>query len=466
MSKHPAIGLLPLYIELYDRVMPEMRPVFAPFLADIESAFQQKGVEVQRESICCTNAEVAAVVARLESANVDLLVVMHLAYSPSLESFGVLAKTRLPLLLLDTTMDETFGADTRPDRILYNHGIHGVQDLASVLLRGGRPFNVVAGHWKTSSVIDRAVAHARAAAAANALKRMRVLRVGESFKGMGDFHVEASVLRDKLGIEVIQSDTQPITKAADEISDEEIAVEMKSDKSRYTVLAHEDVHRRSVRAALALRKVTTDAGCGACSFNFLAFDKKDGPLCTPPFLGASKLMAEGFGYAGEGDVLTAALVGALNRSYLVNFTEMFCPDWSGNSVFLSHMGEFNPECAEGEVSLVEKEFPFTGALNPAILIGAMKRGPAVLINLAPGPNDSFRLLAAPIEILGDTTCAEMQPIVRGWFRAGTDVASFLEWYSRNGGTHHCALVHGAPLESIMHFASYCGIPCVVPPKPQ
>lgn len=464
MSKPVAIGLLPLYIELYDRVMPQMRPVFAPFLEDIESTFQLQGAAVHRESICCTQSEVSAAVDRLEKAKVDLLVVMHLAYSPSLESAEVLANTHLPLLLLDTTMDKSFGAATHPDRILYNHGIHGVQDLASVLLRRGRAFNVVAGHWKTSNVIARAVAHARAAAAASALRHMRVLRVGDTFKGMGDFHVEATVLREKLGIEVIQSDTQPIAKAASEISDGAIAQEMELDRQKYKVEASEDVHRRSVRASLALRTVMQDADCGACSFNFLAFDKKEGPLTTPPFLGASKLMADGFGYAGEGDVLTASLVGALNQSYRVNFTEMFCPDWSGNSVFLSHMGEFNPACADGDVHLVEKDFPFTGALNPAILVGAMNRGAAVLINLAPGPNDSFRLLAAPVEILGDTTCAEMEPIVRGWFRAETDVASFLEWYSVNGGTHHCALVHDAPLESILHFASYCGIPCVVPPK--
>ncbi|MCC6796923.1 MAG: hypothetical protein IT366_17525 [Candidatus Hydrogenedentes bacterium] len=464
MSKPVTIGLLPLYIELYDRVMPQMRPVFAPFLADIEGSFRRNSIEVRRESVCCTKTEVAVAVDRLENAQVDLLVVMHLAYSPSLESVDVLAKTSLPLLLLDTTMDESFGAATHPDRILYNHGIHGLQDLASVLLRRGRAFNVVAGHWKTSQVIDRAASHARSAAAANALRHMRVLRVGETFKGMGDFHVEAAVLRDKLGIDVIQSDTKPITKAAGDISDDAITCELALDRQKYKIEASEEVHRRSVRADLALRKVVQDAGCRACSFNFLAFDKKDGPLCTPPFLGASKLMAEGFGYAGEGDVLTASLVGALNRSYLVNFTEMFCPDWNGNSVFLSHMGEFNPNCADGDVHLVEKDFPFTGALNPAILVGAMKRGPAILVNLAPGPNDSFRLLAAPVEILSDTTCTEMKPIVRGWFRAESDVATFLEWYSQNGGTHHCALVHDAPLESIVHFATYCGIPCVVPPK--
>lgn len=463
MKQTASIGLLPLYLELYDRVFPDMRSAFSPFLAELENGLQRKGLTVRRANICCTRDVVAAAVRTLETANVDIVMVVHLAYSPSLESVDALQDTRLPLLLLDTTMDEAFGADTHPDRISYNHGIHGVQDLASVLLRRGRAFNVVAGHCKTPALIDQAAAHARAAAAANALRRMRVLRIGESFKGMGDFYVDTPVLREKLGIEVLQSDTKPIEKAAGDLADKEIDLEIQSDRRNFLVRAPEDVHRRSVQAGLALRNVTMAAGCGACSFNFLAFDSNEGPLATPPFLGASKMMAEGFGYAGEGDVLTAALVGALNKSYVVNFTEMFCPDWKGNSIFLSHMGEFNPECAEGEVEIVEKDFPFTGALNPAILVGAMKRGPAMLVNLAPGPNDSFRLIAAPIDVLADTARPDMRKIVRGWFRTEANVASFLEWYSSSGGTHHCALVHGAPLDSIVDFASYCGIPCVVPP---
>ena len=53
------------------------------------------------------------------------------------------------------------------------------------------------------------------------------------------------------------------------------------------------------------------------------------------------------GYAGEGDNLTAALVGALIRTYPdTTFTEMFTPDWEQNLILLSHMGEINPRLAE------------------------------------------------------------------------------------------------------------------------
>ena len=399
----------------------------------------------------------AAAVQALEGDGVDLIITVHLAYSPSLEAIAALVRSQTPLLLLDTTMDAAFGPETAPDRIMFNHGIHGVQDLASVLRRRGRPFRVVAGHYQNSDVLARAADCVRAAAAARQLRGMKVLRVGESFRGMGDFFVEEKVLRQQLGIEVIAVDTEPLATAAEGVGADEIDAEMQLDRERYAVEAPQDVHQRSVQAGLGLRRLLEENDCGAFSVNFLAFDSPDGPLSTVPFLEASKAMAEGFGYAGEGDVLTAALVGALNTCFTTNFTEMFCPDWEGNAIFLSHMGEFNPACADGPVRLIEKDFPFTGAQNPAILTGAMKQGPAVLVNLAPGPDDTFSLLVAPVEVLGDATHPGMQDAIRGWIRPEGALADFLEWYSRNGGTHHCALVHGATKEALLAFAQYAGI---------
>ena len=53
---------------------------------------------------------------------------------------------------------------------------------------------------------------------------------------------------------------------------------------------------------------------------------------TMPFLEISKAMSRGIGYAGEGDLLTAALVGALLAAWpRTTFTEIFCADWKGGS---------------------------------------------------------------------------------------------------------------------------------------
>ncbi|MBN1418206.1 MAG: arabinose isomerase, partial [Planctomycetes bacterium] len=175
-------------------------------------------------------------------------------------------------------------------------------------------------------------------------------------------------------------------------------------------------------------------------------------------LECSKAMARGLGYAGEGDALTASLVAVLNGAFeRTTFTEIFCPDWEGNSLFLSHMGEINPAVAADRPRLCEKEFPWTGALNPAVIACAPAPGPAVLANLAPGPDDTFRLIVAPVEVLGDTKSPAMRDTVRGWIRPAGGVERFLEAFSRAGGTHHSALVIGAQAEEVAALATFAGI---------
>jgi L-arabinose isomerase len=456
------IGLLPLYLKLYDDVMPQIRETFDPFLGRVCSGLTGRGIAVTQAPVCRTAPEIGAAVERIAREGADLLVTLHLAYSPSLEALDALLAVRMPVVMLDTTMHAAFGPDTAPDRIMHNHGIHGVQDLASMLRRRGRPYRVVAGHLDDTSVLDRVAGLARAATAASLLRSMRVLRIGESFRGMGDFAVDERVLTERLGIVVDQADSAALEPHVLAVTEDEVEAETARDRAAFVVEAPAEVHRRSARVGLGLRRLLEEREYGAFSVNFLAFDTPGGPVDTVPFLEISKALSRGLGYAGEGDVLTASLVGALNAAFgKGNFVEMFCPDWQGGAVFLSHMGEFNPACAAATPRLIEKDFPWTPARNPAVLVAAPAPGPAILVNLAPGPGDMFGLVVAPVTILGDTTNDAMHDAIRGWMRPAIPLGAFLEQYSELGGTHHCAMVHGGSVEALAAFAEYARIGCAV-----
>ena len=462
MIRKPRVGLLPLYLKLYDDCRPEMRCGFDGFLEQVQSGLAGHGLDVTPAPICRTSEEFAAAVGQMEAMDVDVIATLHLAYSPSLESADVLAGTDRPLLLLDTTMDYDFGLDVDPARLLYNHGIHGVQDLACMLRRRRRAYEIVAGHVTESDVLLRAADVARAAYGARCLRGCKALRIGESFHGMGDFAVAADVLQAKLGISIEQIAPADLAGAVAEVTDEMVAEEIERDRARFDADVDDAVHRRSVRVGLGLRRRLESGGYDAFSMNFLAFDSPEGPVDTVPFLEASKAMERGIGYAGEGDVLTAALVGALIRGFgRATFTEIFCPDWKGDALFLSHMGEINPSVAAGKPRLLEKDFPYTAAANPAFLACAIDSGEAVLVNLAPGPDETFRLIVAPVEVLGDGTHPGMRESLRAWIRPRCGVAEFLERYSGLGGTHHSALVLGCHGEGLSAFARFAGLACRV-----
>ena len=483
MNRNPRAALLPLYLKLYDDSLPKMRQAFDPFIEQVVAGLADHGVDVIRLPICRLEQEFKEALAIAQARDADLLITLHLAYSPSMEAVDSLTRTHLPVLMLDTTMDYDFGQTVDPERLLYNHGIHGVQDMACMMRRRGKAYYIVAGHFgphsqvraaeagrpgkarycecvEKSNVLARAADVARAALAARRFRNSRVVRIGEAFHGMGDFSVDESILERKLGLSVTQVGLEALFPFVQAVDDDAVRTEVALDLAAFEGPISEEVHWRSVRVGLGLRHLLEAGGFTALSANFQAFDRADGPVDTVPFLEISKAMSRGTGYAGEGDVLTAALVGGLLAGWKrTTFTEIFCPDWKGQSLFLSHMGEINPSVSAGKPRLCEKDFPFTPARNPVVLAAAPVPGPAVFVNLAPGPEDSFRLIVSPVEVLGEGQHPAMREIVRGWIRPPGDAAGFLEEFSRLGGTHHSALVIGEHLEAIQSFAQMAGLEC-------
>ena len=460
----PQAGLLPFYLKLYDDLLPQCRAGFDGFIGRIAAALEARGIALQRAPVCRVADEFKAAIGQFEAAGVDCLITLHLAYSPSLEAIDACCRTKLPIVILDTTMDATFGVGASPDRIMYNHGVHGVMDFASLLRRRHRTFEIVAGHDADPRTMDRAADLVRAAVAAGALRGSRVLRVGDAFVGMGDFAVAEEVLAAKLGTAVQQIGLDALDEAVRKVTDVAVAKEVADDRQRFACELPAEAHARSVRVGLGLRQIVDAGSYSGLSVNFQAFDRADRPANTMPFLEISKAMARGIGYAGEGDVLTAALVGALARAFgVVTFTEIFCADWAGDTLFLSHMGEISPAVAGDRPRVIAKPFFSGGSLDPAVLTCAVKPGPAAFVNLAPGPDDTFSLIVAPVEVLAEDASLDpaMRDVVRAWVRPPVEVAPFLEAYSRAGGTHHSALVLGDRADAVAAFGRMMGLTVVL-----
>jgi L-arabinose isomerase len=194
----------------------------------------------------------------------------------------------------------------------------------------------------------------------------------------------------------------------------------------------------------------------AFSFNFQHINQAAG-FETIPFLLATKLMGDGVGYAGEGDVLTAGMVaGLLELSQDVSFTEMFCPDWKNEAVFVSHMGEMSYRVIDETARLVEMPYRFGDAANPVVAVGRFRAGPAHVVNLAPVADGKYRLLVAAVQMLQVQGNDSMSNSVHGWFRPKIPVADFLARYSCLGGTHHVAIIYETPLSLLRSFGEVLG----------
>ncbi len=184
------IGLLGLYLELYDKRSPEMRDKVDAFYETIAQEFEKRNISVIRHKLCRIKNEFETTVKAFENVKVDAIVTLHLAYSPSLESSEILKNTTLPIFILNTTPDYNFIVDETHNEISYNHGIHGVQDMCNLLLRNNKNFTIETGHWKNSDVIDRLCAKINLSIQEKPMTGLRVGIIGSPFYGMGDFAVD------------------------------------------------------------------------------------------------------------------------------------------------------------------------------------------------------------------------------------------------------------------------------------
>lgn len=452
------IGFLPFYIKLYDECGLPLRERLTAFYNSIADNFEKDGFDVIRTPICCVKDEFKKAVDGYEKNGADCIVTWHAAYSPSLEASEILAKTKLPIVVLDTTDTYDFSS---PDDINFCHGIHGVMDMCNLMKQNGKKYAIAAGFYPGSDVVDRAEGFVRAAVAANSIKGSRTGSIGGSFEGMGDFLISDDALKSRFGATAVYSSKKELDDLRETVTEDEIAAEMKADLEHYNVTAPLDPksHRRTVLDCLTVRKWIEKNKLDAFTVNFT----KIGPECgmnIMPFMEACKEMAAGIGYAGEGDVLTATITGALIRGFkTASFVEIFCPDWKRDLLLLSHMGEYNEALADGQSEMKEIPFVFGHADDPVVSYACYKAGDAVFCNVFKDKDD-YKLLVSPVEMVTKPV-DKFAGSVRGWLRPPMPVADFLEAISTEGVTHHSSLVYGATVEQLAYFGEMLDMDVIV-----
>ena len=161
-------------------------------------------------------------------------------------------------------------------------------------------------------------------------------------------------------------------------------------------------------------------------------------------LAASNLMAKGYGYSNEGDMHTAAMVGA--GHVLVgdaHFTEMYSLDFEKDSALMSHMGEGNWKVARKDrpIKLIDRPLEIGGLDNPPTIVFSAEPGPGTLVSLAPLDEVDYRLVISEGEVL-DTPEYPNVPMTYFHFKPDTGIRAAMDNWMRSGGTHHEAFTRG------------------------
>jgi len=457
----PRIGLLALTLELYEQLLPTLREDRERWLRESVLPILESFAEVEFDRAVFTREGIEVAVRGFEASGVDALMVICLTYSPSQLALPALRRTRLPILIWNTQELPAVGNDFDASKMVANHGVHGTQDLTSVLVQHGVRFDYVTSHPSDPTGWRQIGDFCTAAAAVAGLRRLRVGLLGYPFPGMGDFAVDTSHIAATLGCQWTAISVEEYVLRASSAPAADVKRLAAEYRELYDVapdVTEADLEA-TARAELSMRAIVTERRLDAFSYQFMAFGE-DERSETLPFVAASRLMAEGLGFAGEGDVMGAIgswLLGRLQPP--ATFSEVFTIDFVGNALFMSHMGEANVAMARRgrRVPLVARPQPITRTRGRQLaLVTSLQPGPGTLFALARGPNQRWRLIATRIEIEDYGPLPDM-PVPHFKIRpVWGDVREMLTEYAEAGGPHHNAVCFGDATPQIRAAAKLLG----------
>lgn len=458
-DRKPRIGILGIMQDLYDEMIPGIAQRQAGYAAEIAAQLADVGEFIPSKPVKFRE-DAEREMRAFEAADLDGVLVVMLTYGPAMRVARLLSESRLPICLANIQPEPNVTPAWDMADMTYNQGVHGAQDTANAMVRAGRRFCVLTDDWKSDEFRADVGRWARAAAAVTAWKSLKVAIFGYAMNDMGDIRVDESALVRSLGPEILAVAPGDMYRGMLAVTGDEAAGVIAFEDANFEIDPRLSAEEREdhARMQVAIERILADRGFGAYTAHFDAIGE-DGRFSRLPLAAASSLMAKGYGYAAEGDVLTACLVSAGHTLIGdAHFTEMYAMDFPSDSILQSHMGEGNWKIARTDrpVRLIKRPLGIGRLADPPTFLFQYQPGPATLAALVSLEGERFRLVVAEGENL-DSQLLPALEMPYGQFRPASGVRACLNGWLRAGGPHHEVMNLGHHAADWRMFCELAGI---------
>ena len=453
--------------EIFAAVDDHARVIAAAFDAN-----ESIPVRVIARARLTTHEEIRAFAADANQATrcVGVIAWMH-TFSPAKMWIAGLRDLQKPLLHLHTQFNrELPWSEIDMDFMNLNQSAHGDREFGHIAARLNIPRAVVAGHWQDPQVADRIATWTRAAIGFAEMRTLKVARFGDNMRQVavteGD-KVEAEI---RLGVSVNTHAVNDLVDAVNAIpaTDVDALVATYSDEFVLADQLKADGTRRdslidAARIELGLRAFLDAGGYGAFTDTF----EDLGGLRQLPGIAAQRMMRDGYGFAGEGDWKTAALVRVMKvmseglpagTSFMEDYTYDFTPDAEA-AVLGAHMLEVCASLAGAKPRCEIHPLGIGSRDDPVRLVFTAPAGPAVVVALV-DLGARFRLLVNPVDVVDPPQPLPRLPVARALWRPRPNLATAAEAWILAGGPHHTSLSYALRVDHIAELAELLRIELV------
>ncbi|HEY4336605.1 MAG TPA: L-arabinose isomerase [Puia sp.] len=397
---------------------------------------------------------------------IGIIAWMH-TFSPAKMWIGGLRILHKPLVHLHTQFNRDIPwGEIDMDFMNLNQSAHGDREFGFIMSRMRLNRKVVTGHWQDPDTLDRLGAWARAAAGWNDWQGAKFVRFGDNMRQVAVTEGDKVEAEMQFGYSVNTHGVGDLVAVINSIEDKAVDILVKEYLEKYkiasTLLKDGSQHsslRDAARIELGL-KTFLEAG-GFKGFTD-TFEDLHG-MVQLPGIAAQRLMAAGYGFAGEGDWKTAALVRAMKvmgnglpggNSFMEDYTYHFEP---GNNLVLgAHMLEICESIADGKPSAEIHPLGIGGKADPVRLVFNSAAGPAINASIIDMGN-RFRLLVNEVEAIAPTHALPKLPVARVLWKPYPDMRTGCTAWILAGGAHHTGYSQNLTAEHLRDFADMAGI---------
>ncbi|MEU8183230.1 L-arabinose isomerase [Micromonospora sp. NPDC049044] len=392
---------------------------------------------------------------------VGVIAWMH-TFSPAKMWISGLDALQTPLLHLHTQANVVLPwNDIDMDFMNLNQAAHGDREFGYIQTRLGVARKTVAGHVSDPRVSARVGAWARAAIGWSAMRSLRLARFGDNMRDVavteGD-KVEAEL---RFGVSVNTYGVNDLVEVVGQVTDAQVNELVKEYEATYRIVGdllsggeRHDSLRYAARLELGMRAFLDAGGFRAFTTNF----EDLGGLRQLPGIAVQRLMADGYGFGGEGDWKTSVLVHTLKAmsvgvdggtSFMEDYTYDLTP---GNELVLgAHMLEVCPTIAADVPNVEIHPLSIGGREDPVRLVFDAAPGPAVVLGLS-DMGERFRLVANEIDVVAPPQPLRRLPVARAVWRPRPDLPVSAEAWITAGAPHHTVLSQAVGVEELHDLA--------------
>ena len=451
--------------ETLERVAANSRSIAASL--DDEQALP---VRVVWKPVLTTADQILALCREANNAEdcVGLVLWMH-TFSPAKMWIAGLTALRKPFLHLHTQFNRELPySSIDMDFMNLNQAAHGDREFGFITARLRLARKVVVGYWKDPETVAEIGSWVRAALGWGESQHLKVARFGDNMRNVAVTEGDKVEAQKVFGYTVSGYGIGDLTDRMAGFSDEEVRELVSEYREQYTIAKE---HQRAdslavaARIELGLRAFLTEGGFGAFTDTFEDLHGM-GQL---PGIATQRLMASGFGFGGEGDWKTAALVRIMKvmaeglpggTSFMEDYTYDFASGDGGESTVLgSHMLEICPSIAAGKPTLEVHPLGIGGKADPVRLVFTSPAGPAVVASVV-DMGSRFRMIVNEIDVITPKQDLPKLPVARTlWLpKPNLKVAAAAWIYA--GGAHHTGFSQALTTEHLADFAEIAGIELV------